>query len=649
MSDNGHPISDEELISAMHDGELNETDRARAERLLRDDPELARRLGELRELSARLQSLPRKTLGNDFASEVLRKAEREMLVPSRHHEHIERRDEEPTVVRAGLRLPRGRRPWMWAAAAIAAGVLIMVFGTRIENQRVAQNTKLAFEATPPTAESLPALAPADRMSRGEQADAVYFAKGAAPGSAVEVEAVSLRLAELGYTSPLNEHLGQQALAIDMLNIAAPIAEPMLVVEVEVDRRQLEFDPFTQVLLDNQIHSSTLPQTQRANLMNNLAQTQAGQSAAAAKAAPAVPASAAAADGADLVYVVASPTQLSNTLSQLQQAKQTYRRVVVHDLEKLNVGRAAGIAPQNLALERKGTDADKKDAAALDKTKLADAPVDPSSTQARGAVPAEKLSEDRRKEQGESPAAGVAGAAIDGKLQNGTSLQKAGGGGQPPQNGWFGRLTFPAADTPAMQNQYGFRPRSGESETREELKRKSAAFNPPAAPLAPSGEKQAALPGTKLGVVSTPTVAPQPLAESRSDDESGKKGAVPTAPMTSPQPASSDAQAKDDRELDRQRQLHEQRLNRDQYGVQSGAPNGVEPLQRALFVFRVVDSDAPAGSTAAPSAAPAAAAGPAAGKAAEAGKPAAPAPPATSSPAKPAPPPTPTKEPAKPQP
>ncbi len=181
MTDDGRQISDDELIGAMHDGELSAADRARAEQLLARDPARRRELAELAELSSKLQSLPRATLGDGFAAEVLRRAEREMLTTARPTPV----DEPTTSVGLPRRwLPQGRRPWLWAGAALAAGVVIMLFGPQ-GNERIAEHTAVVNPVAVTAVEHEAAL---DRASARPQSPPVM-----APESAVAPAAKSAPL------------------------------------------------------------------------------------------------------------------------------------------------------------------------------------------------------------------------------------------------------------------------------------------------------------------------------------------------------------------------------------------------------------------------------------------------------------------------
>ncbi|HEV3006634.1 MAG TPA: zf-HC2 domain-containing protein [Pirellulales bacterium] len=74
-----HLARDDELLTAYLDGELTADERRRVETLLADQPESRQLLDELRALGGTLASVPRYRLDADFASRVLRAAERTML------------------------------------------------------------------------------------------------------------------------------------------------------------------------------------------------------------------------------------------------------------------------------------------------------------------------------------------------------------------------------------------------------------------------------------------------------------------------------------------------------------------------------------------------------------------------------------------
>jgi hypothetical protein len=69
----------EELLSAYLDGELSAAERARAEELLLDDPQARQLLQQFRGIGGQVRQLPKHSLPADFASQVLKRAERQML------------------------------------------------------------------------------------------------------------------------------------------------------------------------------------------------------------------------------------------------------------------------------------------------------------------------------------------------------------------------------------------------------------------------------------------------------------------------------------------------------------------------------------------------------------------------------------------
>ncbi|MBA4016178.1 MAG: hypothetical protein C0483_03210 [Pirellula sp.] len=134
-------LPDEELISAFLDDELSPEERVRAEQLLTERADLRRLLEELRGLREGLQSLPTYTLGEEFSSLVMRRAEREMLRGGDAGKSLDSliaaaplkpRDHEPAAVASGAPMPRvepvlaerWRRPAVWALAAMAAALVL---------------------------------------------------------------------------------------------------------------------------------------------------------------------------------------------------------------------------------------------------------------------------------------------------------------------------------------------------------------------------------------------------------------------------------------------------------------------------------------------------------------------------------------------
>ncbi|MEM9353178.1 MAG: hypothetical protein AAGA92_09200 [Planctomycetota bacterium] len=106
-----HPHA--ELLSAYFDGRLAGEELAQAEQLLAGDASARRELASLRELSAEIKAMPRKAPTGDVTAAVL----------SRLQETKPRPASSDTVTQ---NVPRGWRSRVWAAAAIAAALLLML-------------------------------------------------------------------------------------------------------------------------------------------------------------------------------------------------------------------------------------------------------------------------------------------------------------------------------------------------------------------------------------------------------------------------------------------------------------------------------------------------------------------------------------------
>ncbi len=137
------PSSDERL-SAYLDGELSAAEQAQLERQLADSAELRQLLDDLRALRGGMESLPKYKLDDDFASRVLRRAEQAMLTSAAAEQELHAAAAAPGddghVSNTGKVAPAanpaartferwksgGVRTWGWAAAAIAAALVIMV-------------------------------------------------------------------------------------------------------------------------------------------------------------------------------------------------------------------------------------------------------------------------------------------------------------------------------------------------------------------------------------------------------------------------------------------------------------------------------------------------------------------------------------------
>jgi anti-sigma factor RsiW len=143
------PMFQDERISAYLDGQLPPDERSQFEDELARNGELRQVVEELRGLHDSLQELPRHRLNDDFAVQVLRRAERAMLSDphvvaaaangssaSGSSADALRTNgaaaDDAKVVRAGVDnsfqdARKRRRPWVWAAIVVAAAIVVMVY------------------------------------------------------------------------------------------------------------------------------------------------------------------------------------------------------------------------------------------------------------------------------------------------------------------------------------------------------------------------------------------------------------------------------------------------------------------------------------------------------------------------------------------
>jgi hypothetical protein len=119
-------ISDE-ILSAYLDGELTPAERADVEKWLADDGSARQLLDELRAVGGALRGLPRRKLGEDLSRQVLRAAERRILLEGPPDEVENRRWRPMPPARRGFRRALTRRTFVWltVTAGVVAAVLIV--------------------------------------------------------------------------------------------------------------------------------------------------------------------------------------------------------------------------------------------------------------------------------------------------------------------------------------------------------------------------------------------------------------------------------------------------------------------------------------------------------------------------------------------
>jgi hypothetical protein len=181
-----------ESIGAYLDGELTADEQERVERMLAEDGAARRVHDELRALSGTLQAMPHIGVGRDLSDSILRRAERAMLASAPaadadggdvHQRSADRNGRAP----AALQVPIGRslRSLVWAGAAVAAALVILVVNHREQDDRqpvVARNESARAPAE--GIASAPASSDKDQPGKALKSfhhDDMTMGKDAAPG------------------------------------------------------------------------------------------------------------------------------------------------------------------------------------------------------------------------------------------------------------------------------------------------------------------------------------------------------------------------------------------------------------------------------------------------------------------------------------
>lgn len=318
-------IPNESWISAYLDGELNADERQQFDRWLSDNPAAHELMDELRALSQTLQTLPREELGTDFATRVLQRAERAVLLPegdtaggsaSQPHGGA------APVPPAGMDWARWSRPLFWSVLATAAGLMIVVSAPRPHDE-LAQVTASApadlADRAPAGGEGLFASdsdLPDRRFAKESQggagvnlnrhehvADESDLANGAV--NQPQESRNSGIAAKPGLMFSTDEQVGRE-----------PLAEN-LVVLCEVTPQAVEQGYFAQVLTRNQVTVEGPSPTESQVAAKGGAPRRPANQLGESRDSSAI--GAGGGDSTQTVYLVeASQEQLANVLSQLQQ-------------------------------------------------------------------------------------------------------------------------------------------------------------------------------------------------------------------------------------------------------------------------------------------------------------------------------------------
>ncbi|MBU4398757.1 MAG: hypothetical protein KKE86_05405 [Planctomycetes bacterium] len=137
-----------ELLSAYLDGELNAAERADVERLLAADPAARQLLDDLRAISVTLQALPQEKIGEDLSGAVLRTAARRVLLEGAPGETEDATPESVPLGRSVFRRLFNARGLAYAGIAVAFAVVITVFERHQDGPAADKDAKQAALATP---------------------------------------------------------------------------------------------------------------------------------------------------------------------------------------------------------------------------------------------------------------------------------------------------------------------------------------------------------------------------------------------------------------------------------------------------------------------------------------------------------------------
>ncbi len=235
---------DDELLSAYLDDELAPEARAHVEARLAADSQARQLLEELKAVSRAVQGLPAATLDADLRESVLRRAERAMLVPG---ERVSASGPDEKAWR--MPFGRSKRSWFWAGAALAAGLLLMVYDRAAEHDQNLPN-EVALRGRDAVIERGPlVLRSVDEVREPSVgfADKVRSARPATVAS--ESDALALREDASGTEG--GSVVGTNAAAYKERDLN-PAGDRLVVVHVNVNPEALRNRTFDAVLYNNDI-------------------------------------------------------------------------------------------------------------------------------------------------------------------------------------------------------------------------------------------------------------------------------------------------------------------------------------------------------------------------------------------------------------
>jgi len=283
--------TNEELISAYLDGELDPSETERVEQWLAADPAARQLLEELETVGNSLRALPRESLGDDFSDEVLARAERAMLLDG--HSSAARQSARDWIRTRDSWYRRASRPLIYAAVTVAAALLVMLAGRLAQDPNdvtsIAQRTAEERSSVDDSAASRDAglsgsdLEDSPTASRSDPATGTgnrpsVMAKGGANITATEEddapEMEASNDAELGRELPVSAGAppGDTAARGTMLNLASRQPSVVVVVEVADGKDALSDDQLSQPFASNGIEWRPLADANNRSLGLDDAQT-----------------------------------------------------------------------------------------------------------------------------------------------------------------------------------------------------------------------------------------------------------------------------------------------------------------------------------------------------------------------------------------
>lgn len=201
---NGRPTP-HELLSAYHDGELTAAERQEVERLLEDSPDARAELEDYRALSEMLRGMSAEPVPAGTRAAVMRRIERELLVP------------------AALPVPSSRksrrRLWVLAGLLTSAAAIVLVAVIADRNLSGKPDNRLVAAAKPgPRSEPAGSLPRLERSLGSESAPAPMAREPVADENLAEKQADAAALASVSNAAVANSlALGKDTATGDVLS------------------------------------------------------------------------------------------------------------------------------------------------------------------------------------------------------------------------------------------------------------------------------------------------------------------------------------------------------------------------------------------------------------------------------------------------